>query len=110
MCDFECIIPGDGRGDNQSLWGGWGDWLCLKDGARAVSRKVGPLNRSCGHALGWGRWQRVLWKAQVEAHTGALCKPNQSHSHVHWVTLMEEASNEPFTAVTCTANLLPASR
>lgn len=41
---------------------------------------------------------------------GHCAQPNQSDSHVHWVMLMEEASNEPFTAVTCTANLLPASR
>lgn len=48
----------------------------------------------------------TLWGS----HGGSGAQRSPSDSHVHWVTLAEEASKEPLTAMTCTANLLPASR
>lgn len=63
--------------------------------------------------LGWGRWWWVLRRALmgVMGHVGEPCaQPSPSDSHVHWVMLVEEASKELFTAKTCRANLLPASR
>lgn len=66
----------------------WKLWAGLRTGKVVVGALEGSGGGSVGHCA----------------------QPNHSDSHVHWVTLMEEASNEPFTAVTCTANLLPASR
>lgn len=48
----------------------------------------------------------TLWGS----HGGSGAQRSPSDSHVHWVTLAEEASKEPLTAMTHTANLLPASR
>lgn len=53
------------------------DWICVQEGVRTVSSRVGHLYRSQGHSgagLGWGRWWWVLCKAQVEAlgHSGVL--------------------------------------
>lgn len=80
-----------------------------------MSRNVGQLRGSWGHSgrvwdgEGGGgcsaRLRRRLWST-VEWSV----QPNPPDSRVHWVTLVEEALSEPFTAVTCTANLLPASR
>lgn len=72
-----------------------------------MSRKVGQLGGTAGmvwDGKGGGGCSDGGSQAQWSAH------PNTSDSRVHWVTLVEEASNKPFTAVTCTANLLPASR
>lgn len=84
-----------------------------RQGAGLQAQQAKRMSVHSREGLGWGRWWWVFCRAPMGAmgHGGEPCaQASPSDSHVHWVMLVEEASKEPFTAKTCRANLLPASR